>query len=202
MTETNGEDRALPGMPESPKGLRTLTCAQVEAGDFEARYLANRLDRAEAEAYEAHYFGCDRCWTSLRRATEVRAAFASSATARRGLGWMRWALPAAAVLAAIGVWQLADRSPVIPPVAMRGGADSLTVTVVTSPDSLRAVWPRQADADAYRVRGFRPDGALLWNVEVQDTTIATRRSGAVLIDVAALDRTRAVIAQSALVRVE
>ena len=196
MTETLGGDRALPDVPET-----TLTCAQVEAGDVEARYLASRLGPGEAAAYEAHYFGCDRCWTALRRATEARAAFASTEAPRRGVRWARWALPAAAVLAAIGVWQLTNPSPVVPPVAMRGAADSLPLTIESGADSVHAIWRRRADADAYRVRGFTADGSLMWSIETADTALVAPRGGAVRVDAAALDRARTVIVQSALVRV-
>ncbi len=173
----------------------TLTCAQVDAGEFEARYLAGRLPPADAEAYEAHYFGCDRHWNALRRATEARAAFATP-RARRA----RWALPLAAVLTAVAVWRLVDAFPAAEPVALRGAADSLTVAVTAGPDSLRASWPRRADADAYRVRGFAADGALLWALETPDTSVAAARGGAARLDVAAFDRARSVIAQSPLVR--
>lgn len=191
MTETNDRDRALPDMPET-----SLTCAQIEEGDYEARYLSNRLQGDHLAAYEAHYFGCDRCWAALRRATAVRAALASRRSAGR---WARWALPAAAVLAAVGVWQLSDRAPDTPAVVLRGAADSMPLSVVAGADSLRAVWPRFADADVYRVRGFAADGSLRWSMETADTTAATARNGAVRVDVAALDRARIVIAQSALV---
>lgn len=195
MTETSGEDRALPGMPEN-----TLTCAQVEEGDYEARYLADRLGADEAAAYEAHYFGCDRCWTALRRATEARAAFASSSSGRRAIFWARWALPAAAVLALVAVWRLTDRGPEGPAVALRGAADSLALSIVSGRDSVHAVWPRHADAAAYRVRGFTGDGTLMWSIETTDTVLVAARGGAVRVDAVALDRARAVIAQSALVR--
>lgn len=59
-------------MPETP-----LTCADVEARDLDAEYLAERLSPEDALAYEAHYFSCERCWAALRLATEARAAFAA-----------------------------------------------------------------------------------------------------------------------------
>ena len=178
-------------MPET-----TLTCAQVEKGDYEARYLANRLSPDEAAAYEAHYFGCESCWSSLRRATEVRAALATRA--RGGARWVRWSLPAAAVLAAVAVWQFSNRDPDQPAVVLRGAADSLALTIAASADSVRAAWPPQPEADVYRVRGFAADGVLLWSSETRDTAIAAARRGAVRVDVTALDRARTVVAQSPL----
>lgn len=55
-----------------------IDCARIEAGDLEARYLSDRLTDEEAEAFEAHYFACDKCWTSLQRAIEMRAALTNA----------------------------------------------------------------------------------------------------------------------------
>jgi hypothetical protein len=179
----------------------TLTCELVEAQDFEANYLAGRLDAAAAEAYEEHYFGCERCWASLRRAMEARAAFASRTPGRRGAGLARWAIPLAAAFVALVVWRGANRTPEGPATTVRGGAELLgTVQAVASRDSLRVAWPRVPQADAYRVRGFRDNGSVLWQLETGDTVLVTRAE-AVVVEVAALDRLRAVIAQSSLVRV-
>jgi CHAT domain-containing protein len=46
----------------------------VEENDLVGRYVAGKLPEEEAEAFEAHYFGCERCWSEVRAATEVRAA--------------------------------------------------------------------------------------------------------------------------------
>jgi hypothetical protein len=203
MPETNGSDRALPEMPESPQGVGTLTCEQVEAGDYEARYLQHRLDEASQAAYEAHYFGCERCWASLRRATAVRAAFASGGRSRR-MRWAVWALPAAAALVVVLFQPFADRAGdrTTPLPAQRGAASALRMRATATTDSVRASWPAQAGADAYRMRGFTSDGGLVWTVETTDTTIVAARAGARLVDVAALDRLRAVIGQSSLVTLD
>jgi hypothetical protein len=177
-------------MPES-----TLSCEQVEAGDYEARYLADRLSPAEAEEYEAHDFGCERCWAALRRARDARAAFAS---AQRGSAprVMRWALPLAAAAVAVVVWRIVAPSTDAPVTSVRGATSALTLSVVANRDSIHAVWPRRPDVDRYRVRGFTADGALLWSLETTDTSLTAVRADAGLVDVAALDRLRVVVAQS------
>jgi CHAT domain-containing protein/tetratricopeptide (TPR) repeat protein len=53
---------------------RVFDCAAVEDQDLVSRYLARKLSPEEAEAFEEHYFGCDRCWAEVQRATELRAA--------------------------------------------------------------------------------------------------------------------------------
>jgi TolA-binding protein len=40
-------------------------------------YLAGTLPADEAEAFEAHYFGCDQCWRELQQGLEIRAAMSS-----------------------------------------------------------------------------------------------------------------------------
>jgi CHAT domain-containing protein len=60
---------------------RTLDCHYVEENDLVSRYIAGKLPEEEAEAFEAHYFGCERCWSEVRAATEVRAAMEKPAGA-------------------------------------------------------------------------------------------------------------------------
>ena len=93
---------------------RVFDCTAVEDQDLVSRYLARKLSPEEAEAFEEHYFGCDRCWAEVQRATELRAALESGA----GLGakqeaavpsrvirgpWRTWAPLAAAAGIAIAV---------------------------------------------------------------------------------------------------
>lgn len=176
-----------------------LTCADVDAADLEAAYLQQRLDDERQAAYEAHYFACERCWSRLRRATEVRAAFASRARARR-VHWAVWALPAAAVLTVLVLQPPRESESPTPVPALRGTAELLAARATLTGDSVRVTWPAHPGADAYRVRGFGADGALRWSRETRDTALAAARAGAAVVDVAALDPLRAVIAQSALIR--
>ena len=63
---------------------RQLTCVEVDRDDLEERYLAGRLSEPDAEAFEAHYFACERCWSTVSRGLEVRAAGGAGAAAA---GW-------------------------------------------------------------------------------------------------------------------
>jgi CHAT domain-containing protein len=58
-----------------------LACQFVEENDLVGRSVAGKLPEEEAEAVEAHYFGCERCWSEVRAATEVRAAMEKPAGA-------------------------------------------------------------------------------------------------------------------------
>jgi hypothetical protein len=58
---------------------QALDCSKVEEQELEARYIQGALSDEEAEAVEAHYFGCDRCWNSLQQSLELHAALAGDA---------------------------------------------------------------------------------------------------------------------------
>ncbi len=107
-----------------------MDCNQVnEAGVIES-YLTGRLDAAQQEAFEEHYFGCPRCFEAL---ATCRVLQQELATSREGLHpeplpqrlpW-RWVwvagLAAAGIVAAVGLWRR-DTGPVAPtppPVASR-----------------------------------------------------------------------------------
>lgn len=64
MTADQTADQTAPG-----------GCPETGDRDLAAAYVAGRLDEPEAEAFEAHWFECDACWSRVKRAEEVRAAF-------------------------------------------------------------------------------------------------------------------------------
>lgn len=92
---------------------RELDCASIEERDLVSRYLAEKLPSEEAEAFEKHYFGCDRCWEELQAATEVRAvssegrgrekASQAEIPRRRGPVWTNWRVLSLAAVVAVAV---------------------------------------------------------------------------------------------------
>lgn len=191
---------------------RELTCAEVDEKDLDLRYLTGRLSDAEAEAFEAHYNTCDRCWALVEPGASLRAARLPAGTAavtapitsrshRRG--WLM-ALAASLAIVAVGLWQRAPR-----PAAdeLRGDADTLALSVQPASGALRVSWPPVHDASRYRVRLHRPDGGLLLTEETGDTTFTVPRdtfhldAGETRLFwlVEALSRTGAVVARSGLV---
>jgi tetratricopeptide (TPR) repeat protein len=85
-------------------GGDAVNCQRVEQEEMIERYLAGKLEQAEAEAFEQHYLGCQRCFEELQfrhaAAIELRSRsvahsqpIVSSSTIRK-----RWALAAAAIL--------------------------------------------------------------------------------------------------------
>lgn len=198
-----------------------ITCEIVDGGDLDTRYLAGKLSPEGAEAFEAHFFGCERCWGLVHQGLAVRSAFQPDASlagsssrpvshqpsaARR---W--WGLAAAAGIAtvAFGVWGVGSRSEDPKPEdVLRGDRAPFVLVPAADPAALTATWPRVTDADVYRVRLYAPDGTLEMERELSDTTVVLVRDslqmlagGEVFWEVQALDRLRNPIARSELTRV-
>ncbi len=190
---------------------RAITCADVDARHLEAAYLAGRLSAADAEAFEAHYFACDRCWMLVQQAAEVRAALSDRPgsgivpTARTRGSRLRRLIPllaAAAVILAVELW-LRPSAP--PPTAIyRGGDSSLRAVARATVESLGVSWERRAGVGTYRVRLFGADGRLLAEHESVDTALAVSRSvipsgTRAYWEVDALDSLREIFAHSPLI---
>lgn len=196
-----------------------ITCELVDERDLDTRYLAGRLNPEEAEGFEAHFFGCERCWALVQQGLEVRSALAPDARAshaqheasvplRIRRGW--WGLAAAAVLAVVmlGTWWTGQQpgSGAVEDV-LRGGEVPFPVTASVSETALQAAWPRVANADLYRVRLYAADGTLAAQRELVDTSIVLRRDSIPLPrqanafwEVQALDHLRQPVARSNLTK--
>ena len=177
---------------------RDLTCGDVDVGDLDVRYLAGTLSETEAEAFEAHYFACERCWTAVSRGLEVRAAMDAERTAGDGTAGRialapppvvdhrtpvpaahgrarrpRWSAlaAAAALLVAVAIWRADDAGA---PTAgtLRGPADSLRVVAVVRGGGVHASWAGARDATHYRARLLSGDARLLLERETADTAVA------------------------------
>ena len=156
--------------------------SSVECGFDEtaaARYLAGRLGEAEAEAFEAHYFGCDRCWAELRAAQEIRAALGpGKEQGRPGFG-RRW-LPlaaAAALAASLGTWMLV-RTPggETERVFRAGRGAELELSLLLEPAGVRVAWPAATGVGAYRLRVVTADGTLVTEREVAGPPILLEKA--------------------------
>jgi hypothetical protein len=206
-------------MPE-PK----TNCPYGADSDIDARYLAGKLSPAESEAFEEHYFGCDRCFDAIRRGTEIRAAVSGAPgeastqprpettpilTRRPKLPRWQSALAAAAVvLVVLGIRKVAapggasETAVPAPSInAPRGSAASFTLTSHATSAVLVAAWSPPPSARTYRVRLLGTDGSLLFEREIADTSIMLPRdlirgNTQVYWEVQALDALRSVIATS------
>ncbi|MEO7138027.1 MAG: hypothetical protein ABI037_09950 [Gemmatimonadales bacterium] len=197
-----------------------VTCELVDERDLDTRYLSGRIIPEEAEAFEAHFFGCERCWGLVHQGLAVRSAFQPDASlagsssrpvspqpsaARR---W--WGLAAAAGIGAVafGVWGVGSRSEDSKPEdVLRGDRAPFVLVPAADRAALTATWPGITDADVYRVRLYAAEGTLVAERELSDTTVALVRDslqmlpgGDLFWEVQALDRLRNPIARSELTR--
>ena len=205
-----------------------VTCTRVEEEDLDARYLAGTLSEEEAEAFEEHYFGCERCWTAVRTGLDVRAASTATMgepqvatprpTVERGTApparriprgrWLPLAIAASIVVVAVGLWQR-DGGPGVTAGGdgLRGPADSIRAVASVRGRILMLSWPVTANADRYRVRLQRSDATVVLERIAGDTVLAVSRDSLrsvadgerVYWEVQALDALRRTIARSRLV---
>lgn len=195
-----------------------LDCAAARDGDYVDRYVAGRLSDAEAEAFEAHYFACESCWSEVQTALEVRAALESQDGARipgrmrrRDWRWMGWTagLAAAAAAAFLFFNVGSDGGPGGPDDVFRGGATTVSVEARALDGALVAEWAAVPDADIYVARIYTEDGRLLYErevstprVEVATAELMDQGSFAVVYwRIEALDSLRQPVARSSLVPV-
>ena len=180
-----------------------------------ALYAGEKLSAEATEAFEGHYFGCDRCWNEVQRATEIRAS-ARQVTAQSGDGtvvrgpWSNWrALAAAAALAfgVLGAWQwLRPSAPPVEPL-IRGGSDS-PLAVQVERDAAGGVtlnWKADPEARIYVVEILQSDGFSLFKQEAAgtklrlDPSLLSRGAGKQLFArIEAQDAMGQVVAKSAL----
>ena len=171
-----------------------ITCIRVEEEDLDARYLAGTLSEQEAEAFEEHYFECERCWATVQLGRDVRAALTADETRPaalprgaerdtprrvRELSRRRWfplAIAASIAIVAIGLWPRGERGN-RDTVAdqLRGPTDSIRAVASVRGKTLLISWPATPSADRYRVRLQRSDATLVVERIVGDTAFAVSR---------------------------
>lgn len=198
--------------------VNEITCDVIDEKELDTDYLAGRLSPEDAEAFEAHYFGCDRCWGLVQAGLEVQGAYqpcapslgSTSTLAKFGnQSYRRWyGLAAAAGIAAValGLWQVSDPSEPRRPENFRGENSEFRVTTAAPNGAPTASWPHVTDADLYQVRLYAADGVLMLERETTDTALSLSTdsiprvaAGVELFwQVQAFDRLRNSIAQSAL----
>jgi hypothetical protein len=183
--------------------------------DVAVLYLAGRLPEDDAEAFEAHYLQCDKCWEDVQRGIELRAALgkppvAPAARATRfAWDWRPLAVAAAIAFVGLGVWRLTRRTAdeTSRPVLRGVNAERLDLKVETEPQgSFNLTWPPHPDAATYKIEVLASDGVSVWKTEIKETRLsigaavlpAPRTGISLLIRVEALDPMRQVVATSEL----
>lgn len=200
-----------------------MTAANCPYGDeslIVADYLAGRLSETKGRAFEAHSFGCDRCFGELQRATELRAADGSGAaraddpepsSAGFPIGWRAVGL-AATIALAIGIWVV---QPLNDPAEEPGDAvyrdgisppanGGLALEVSRHGDTVALTWPAVQRADRYVVRIWSEAGDPVLEQETSEPSLElavsrwrdTSDSDHFYVQVVAMDELQQPIARS------
>jgi DNA-directed RNA polymerase specialized sigma24 family protein len=197
--------------------MREIDCTRADEDGLVALYLAGNLTESDAEAFELHYLGCDRCASALREGGEVRAALgkpvlvpAAAAAGRAEPGRDIWTLLAAAATVAMffyGIRHLTERQDLVQDAAVlrSESAETLRLSVSAGPDGQVVLeWPSHPEADRYRIEIVRSDGLPVLESETADRRILLaigdlppRPAGVTLLArVEALNALRQVVAKS------
>lgn len=186
-----------------------MTCELVDQNELDRRYLEGRLSDAEANAFEEHYLGCDRCWELVKGGAGIRAALHRGGAIQAGRPrrwWTPLAIAAGLGIVTFGTWRVVTPRDVATPDAIRGAGDSLAVQSAFSAGAWHAAWPADSAMAWYRVRLFAADGRLLFTREVTDTSLdisaaslsATDRGAPLYLDVQGFDLMRRPVKRSPL----
>ena len=177
-----------------------MTNCEYAMTDVPARYVTGRLQSADAERFEEHYFGCDWCANELEVGSLLRRRGVRSNTVRL-LG------VAAAIVALITSAVILLRPGTVEnPAQMRGTSlTEIRVTASASAGLLSVRWNRVSDAASYRVTLFDDKGTILQQIPASDvalTTAVPMPGGRMFVRVEAVDRSRRTIGSSSLQPVE
>lgn len=199
-----------------------IDCPATHEGqrDLAPLYLAGRLAEDEAEAFEAHYLGCEKCREDVRAGAALRevyakeAVVASASAAASGSvspapgrrSWLPLAAAAAIAVLGLGVW-LSRRAVEQPgqPVLRGPSAGALVLKIEAGPQGrIELSWPAHPAAAAYEVQVFSTDGTRVWGQEVNEprlsigpgTLPAPEPGKSLEVEVRALDAMRQVVATS------
>jgi tetratricopeptide (TPR) repeat protein len=171
-----------------------MDCERIERDDIAERYLSGRIDPAEIEEFEAHYFGCPLCLERLRAARLVLANLwegggnipaRAAKPVHSGIRRRAWAFSAvaAALFVIAGLWWR-FAGPGGPPSGARDAPASLSLLARFDPPSYILLAPRGAEdkaAERFR-RGMERYGEGRYDEAIPELRAATevnpRSSGA------------------------
>lgn len=191
---------------------KEIGCELVAEKNLAGLYLAGKLAGSDAEAFEAHYISCERCWNEVQRGAEIRSAMsvptvvrASSQRSRPDV-WTPLAAAAVVAVLAIGLARFPQPSDSSAQSADRGTtaeAFDLRASLV-EPQEVVLEWRGIPQADTYVVKIFGSDGTPIMSnhtaglrVSLDVRMLPPLKPGvSVLAAVQALDATGLAIARS------
>lgn len=197
------------------KNKAPVDCPYEGEREVRSLYLAGKLPDGEAEAFEEHFFACERCAEAVDVGSNLRAALGrapvASATTPKSAprSWLPLAAAAAVALGALGLWQLTHRPDARNPAVLRGGTTGpIPVRIEKRPSgNLSVTWTSLPEAARYVVRVLKTDGTSVWSTESHepratiDASVISSPETPLDIEVEAMDTMERVIATSELVRV-
>jgi hypothetical protein len=185
-------------------------CLYADDDDLLRKYAAGKVTESEAETFEEHLFGCDRCRTELEQAMAIRAAMQEPSRA----SLLQWRFPSVAFVAAaaavivvvFGLLQLRSRDQAIVQPVRGAQHGELAATARVSGGSLSINWNAIPAARDYTVQLFTADGSPLQSMRTSDSKaslpLGSLPSGAPLYwRVQAIDENGVVISSSPLQRI-
>ena len=97
--------------PTTTHTVDVLSCEYIVAHGFAERYLTGDLTEPERDAYEHHYFDCDRCTDELATVRALRTELAVPGALPSGASsgsqrhwWPAWLGAAAVIVLGAGLW--------------------------------------------------------------------------------------------------
>jgi tetratricopeptide (TPR) repeat protein len=119
-----------------------LRCEQLAAEDVPSRYLAGELSEAERDAFEQHFFECERCHEAVRLCQALRNPGTHRPLRRRPRQWIVWSSlgVAAALLLAVAAGSFSRRqaAPARAPAAIQQSAPPSELLAGFTPPPYRA----------------------------------------------------------------
>ena len=161
--------------------VKSFDCAYVDENDLVGLYLGGKLAEADAEAFEQHYLGCERCSSEIERGGEIRAAAGVSTiikTSRpRGGGRDFWTLlAAAAVVAMLAIGLSRVSRPVGSPYSpvYRGTTGGTLVLVAKKGKAGEVIleWQPHPAAQTYFLKIITSDGSPIMATETRETRLS------------------------------
>jgi len=160
-----------------------IECPKAADRDLTPLYLAGKLSRAEAEAFEEHYFACESCRMDVGKGSEFRAYFGKPAIVpvgrppRSRRPWLRLAAAAAIALVAAGVWHWTRSATEMQSVSRGAEARIDRIAITPRADGgFDVSWPARLAAAAYAVEVFGPDGRRFWKTETREPHVRIEAS--------------------------
>jgi len=149
-----------------------MNCARIDEQDVIAGYFGGRLGEDEARSFESHVLGCERCWTEMSTAAQIRAVegldvFAAPGPAHRSRRdfWTTLAAAAAVAVMILGLQHVARRpAPTESDTVWRGSKESGLALAVAREGSnaILLQWNAVPDAAVYDVEVFASNGESVW----------------------------------------